>query len=194
MDELLEVANFFVEAIAPMQPSVRVSKQLTERNLRYYINQGLVDPPIGKDGLSAIYGYRHLLQLISLKRLQASYLPVKKIAELINGKSDDSLHCIAVDQLTELQKQTDNPALSFLNAISVPQNNENQIDQVDFSPLSASIREPSDKNKKPLKKQSLSWDRYKLADGIEIHIRNGQSPKNIKSKIKRAIDDFLNSL
>ncbi len=94
LDELLDAANSLMEAVAPVQPSDRVTETLSERTLRYYISQGLVDRPSGKEGASALYGYRHLLQLLALKRLQASYLPVKKIREIVPQSTNDALRAI----------------------------------------------------------------------------------------------------
>ena len=81
LDELVDIANSFVELVAPEQPSDRVAERLNERTLRYYITKGLVDRPIGKEGTAALYSYRHLLLILALKRLQAAYFPIKRIKE-----------------------------------------------------------------------------------------------------------------
>jgi len=82
LDELLDAANSLMEAVAPVQPSDRVTETLSERTLRYYISQGLVDRPSGKEGASALYGYRHLLQLLALQKASGVLSACEKIREI----------------------------------------------------------------------------------------------------------------
>ena len=200
INELLNVANNFIVHIAPEQPSERVSNILTERNVRYYINQGLVDRPTGKDGVSALYEYKHLLQLIALKKLQSAYIPVKKIAGILNGKNESELHQIIQGKAIETKNQIENPALSFLNTISKPQKNETENHRLSSSPAapisieSQTRRHQSSSNTASISKlKSCSWERYELDDGIEIHIRDDQDRQAIKTKIKNSINKFLKS-
>jgi len=200
LNELLGVANDFIAQIAPEQPSERVSNILTERNVRYYINQGLVDRPTGKDGVSALYEYKHLLQLIALKKLQSAYIPVKKIAGILNGKNESELHQIIQGKAIETKNQIENPALSFLNTISKPQKNETENHRLSSSPAapnsikSQTRRHQSSSNTASISKlKSCSWERYELDDGIEIHIRDDQDRQAIKTKIKNSINKFLKS-
>lgn len=196
MDELLDVANYYISLIVPNQPSERVSNKLTERNVRYYINQGLVDRPIGKQGLAALYAYKHLLQLIALKKLQSSYLPVKKISALIKEKTNAELFAIAVEQPVEKDKQSENTALSFLNSISSPPSASDREANHLHAPPMPSVEKTDLRNSSPNQFQSLgiSWDRYELDEGIELHIRSDQKKKSLKSKIKKALHAFLDSL
>lgn len=201
INDLLNVANNFITHIAPEQPSERVSNILTERNVRYYISQGLVDRPTGKDGVSALYEYRHLLQLIALKRLQLAYIPVKKIAEILSDKNESELHQIIADKGVETDTKIENPALSFLNSISKPQKIEKENNTRSSSPAKAISNEapqrisqspPIVPNRSKLK--SCSWERYELDDGIEIHIRDDQDRQAIKTKIKNSINELIKKL
>jgi len=201
INELLNVANNFIVHIAPEQPSERVSNILTERNVRYYINQGLVDRPTGKDGVSALYEYRHLLQLIALKKLQLAYIPVKRIAEILSGKNESELHQIISGQAIEADNQIENPALSFLNTISKSQKNKKKENR-SFLPSAEtmSLEAPDKKYQsststpKRSKLKSYSWERYELDEGIEIHIRDDQDKQAIKSKLKKRINEFMKNL
>lgn len=49
----------------------RVLDSLTERTIRYYTTLGLLDAPGGVRGRMSLYGRRHLVQLVAIKRLQA---------------------------------------------------------------------------------------------------------------------------
>ena len=61
---------------------------LTARTVRYYIQQGLVDRPMGaKRG--AYYEQRHLEQLLLIGRWTQAGLSLERIKELIDGAPDD---------------------------------------------------------------------------------------------------------
>lgn len=48
----------------------RVADAPDARGIRYYQTLGLLDRPLRYDGRRAIYGYRHLLQFLAIRRLQ----------------------------------------------------------------------------------------------------------------------------
>src|SRR5580700_2346545 len=52
-------------------PSGRVRDVPDLRTIRYYTTLGLLDRPAAMRGRTALYGARHLLQLVAIKRLQA---------------------------------------------------------------------------------------------------------------------------
>jgi DNA-binding transcriptional MerR regulator len=63
---------------------------VTPRNVRYYIQQGLVDRPNGA-GRGARYGRDHLLQLMVIGHWQAEGLSLERIRELLRHKGSKSL-------------------------------------------------------------------------------------------------------
>ncbi len=99
LDELVGIANELINLVVPRQPSDRVAEILNERSLRYYITEGLIDRPVGKEGTAALYGYRHLLQALIVKALQGAYLPIKRIREILAGKNDRELEAILACQV-----------------------------------------------------------------------------------------------
>src|SRR6185369_16108048 len=54
------------------QPTKRVSEIPDTRAIRYYTTLGIFARPAGMRGRTALYGPRHLLQLVAIKRLQAA--------------------------------------------------------------------------------------------------------------------------
>jgi len=102
LDEMLEIANHLISMVVPEQPSDRVAETLNERSLRYYISEGLIDRPLGKEGTAALYGYRHLVQALIVKALQGAYLPIKRIKEILAGKDDWELEGILPCQTLEI--------------------------------------------------------------------------------------------
>ena len=65
------------------------------RAIRYYTTLGLLDRPAAMRGRTALYGRRHLLQIVAIKRLQAEGLPLVAIQERLAGVSDAALRRIA---------------------------------------------------------------------------------------------------
>lgn len=63
----------------------QVGETLTERNIRFYRTTGLVDAPTAGGGRG--YDERHLLQLTAIRILQAQGLPLRRIRELLFGRS-----------------------------------------------------------------------------------------------------------
>src|SRR5262250_2766713 len=53
--------------VVPVSPVAR--SRPTERTIRFYVARGLVSAPEGR-GTAATYGYRHLLQVLSIKLQQ----------------------------------------------------------------------------------------------------------------------------
>lgn len=65
------------------------------RTIRYYTTLGLVDRPLEMRGRTALYGRRHLLQIVAIKRLQARGLALSAIQEELLGLSPRALERLA---------------------------------------------------------------------------------------------------
>jgi DNA-binding transcriptional MerR regulator len=65
------------------------------RTIRYYTTLGLLDRPGELRGRTALYGRRHLLQLVAIKRLQAQGLTLQQVQERLLGLTDGDLERIA---------------------------------------------------------------------------------------------------
>jgi DNA-binding transcriptional MerR regulator len=69
----------------------RVSSVPDARTIRYYQSAGLLDRPLRYDGRTARYGRRHLLQLLSVRALQARGLSLAQVQSQLAGATDDEL-------------------------------------------------------------------------------------------------------
>jgi DNA-binding transcriptional MerR regulator len=58
--------------------------ELPRRTVRYYIQQGLVDRPVGETR-AARYAARHLEQLLSIRKWQRAGVSLGRIRELLHG-------------------------------------------------------------------------------------------------------------
>ena len=65
------------------------------RSIRFYTSIGLLDRPSAMRGRTGLYGRRHLLQLVAIKRLQAKGQSLAELQQRLLGLSDSELAQIA---------------------------------------------------------------------------------------------------
>jgi DNA-binding transcriptional MerR regulator len=87
-------------------PSGRVNPVPDARVIRYYATIGLVDRPT-LHGRTALYGRRHLLQLVAVKRLQGEGRSLAEIQFRLSGLTD-----VALARIARLSPGVDGPELS----------------------------------------------------------------------------------
>ena len=91
MDELVDRVRQALAAEYPGAPNGRVRDVPDRRAIRWYTSTGLVDRPAGMRGRTALYGPRHLLQLVAVKRRQAQGHSLAAIQAELAGASDAEL-------------------------------------------------------------------------------------------------------
>lgn len=91
MDELVERVRLALAAEYPGAPNGRVRDVPDRRAIRWYTTTGLVDRPAGMRGRTALYGPRHLLQLVAVKRRQAQGHSLAAIQAELAGAADADL-------------------------------------------------------------------------------------------------------
>lgn len=103
LPELAGAVARFAAAMAGATPGAardeRVSVAPDERTLRYYQSLGVMDRPIRYDGRQAIYGYRHLLQALAVKALQAEGHSLAQVQRALAGATDDLLEAAVLDAI-----------------------------------------------------------------------------------------------
>ena len=95
LDELTERVDAALAVDYPGQSSGRVRDVPDRRAIRWYTTIGLVDRPVAHRGRTALYGPRHLLQLVAIKRLQARGLSLVAIQQELAGATDTQLARVA---------------------------------------------------------------------------------------------------
>jgi len=174
LDELLELA------------SDRLGEEITSRTVRLYATQGLIDRP-GREGRSAVYGQRHLLQLLLIRSLARRGLSLSAIAPHV-ASSDQELE----QQLQQLDENslsfsppstsTTNDALAYLQNLQSQSETDVRSDPTPSllpllgSPLNS--RSPSLRASRMASRSSASssrWHRFSLAPGVELHLSESAS-------------------
>jgi DNA-binding transcriptional MerR regulator len=84
-----EVATKIASLPAPKNGQVRAIPD--ERTIRYYGTIGLLDRPVATRGRTALYGRRHLAQVVAIKRLQALGRSLAEIQAAWPTLDDDTL-------------------------------------------------------------------------------------------------------
>jgi DNA-binding transcriptional MerR regulator len=108
LDELVRrVAAALAGPAYPGAPNGRIRDVPDRRAVRWYTTIGLVDPPAARQGRTALYGPRHLLQIVAVKRRQAEGRSLANIQAELAGATDKTLRLVATvpDQLIATQQE-----------------------------------------------------------------------------------------
>jgi DNA-binding transcriptional MerR regulator len=190
---VVELANAAAHILAESglaQERGTVSEVPDERTIRYYLTEGLVPSADEKQGTASVFGYRHLIQLLVVKKLQAEHLPIRKIRELVEGRSEREL-----EKLLGLEGNytVSNEALSYLerllttSAFSTHAPQTIKRSATVSVPLSAAQASPSAPQSSQVSKPGGSWSRIELEPGLELHVLDGyQPPREAKGLRKLA--------
>lgn len=88
--ETVDLAQRVLDENRIVPRSRRAASELSERNVRWYTTAGILDAP-GREGHSATYGRRHLLQLLYTRQAQARGEALEKVRLDITGLSTEEL-------------------------------------------------------------------------------------------------------
>lgn len=122
--ELVDVTGELLAGMRVEQRDGRATAFPDSRAVRYYISLGLVDRPLGYRGTSALYGERHVLQLLATKVLQSGGRSLPAIQQQLLGRDDRALAALLPPVVPIAQARTAGaPAVVSSDAtvlISVP--------------------------------------------------------------------------
>jgi DNA-binding transcriptional MerR regulator len=95
IDQLTERVADALAAGYEGQANGRVRDVPNIRTIRWYTTIGLLDRPAAMQGRTALYGRRHLAQIVAIKRLQAEGGSLAEVQERLIGADDATLLRIA---------------------------------------------------------------------------------------------------
>lgn len=151
--------------VAPTQTKYRVTEKPSERTIRFYTANKLVDKPMAREGAKARYGYRHLLQVMAIKYLQSQYLPLVKIRSLVENISNRDLELLIpeISPVTATHRGIARGDRLVVDNSFLPQTfpfNSMQSDQ-ETVPV-ATVGEDAAAHD--------TWRRVEIGPGIELHV------------------------
>jgi len=108
IEELSATINEWCEEHGIAPASGQAGELVSERTIRYYRTLGLLDAPDAGG-----YSEKHLLQLCAVRLLQGQGVPLRRIRELLYGRSLAELREIRRRGLAEAQRSTPGHRIAF---------------------------------------------------------------------------------
>jgi len=98
LEELVAWINQIVERFRPDSPvgGGRASAEFTPRTFRHYQTMGCIDPP-KRAGKSVVYGFKHYLQGLVIRKLLWEKMSSDQITSLMAGKDTAELKRLLLD-------------------------------------------------------------------------------------------------
>jgi len=158
----VRIINDLLPQYLPIQKThSRVREDVSPRLVRHYTSLGAIDEPL-KAGRHAAYTYRHLLQLLVVRRLMAQGYGIGAIDTLTISQSNAELEAL-LQGGAQLKVAPANPALGFLQQIQ--QREKREV----TPPPKARVRSSS---------ATERWLRLPILPGLELHVREDFSFPN----------------
>ncbi len=184
---LLEFARAGEQILAEIgleQARGTVTSVPDERTIRYYMAEGLIQTPGEKQGTASLFSYLNLLQLLTVKKLQAEHLPIRKIRELVAGKSEQELEMLLGVGSVAAKKSRETDAKRYLESLLAPESAPFPMETAAAPPPPAP----------QMLDQSASWQRVEIEPGLELHIRSDYSPPATSGKTKSLLEKAIHRL
>jgi DNA-binding transcriptional MerR regulator len=96
---LVAAAGEILAATGSAVGDERVSSAPDARTIRYYQSLGVLDRPLRHEGREVVYGYRHLLQAVATKLLQAQGYTLAQVQRALLGSTTETLERAVADAL-----------------------------------------------------------------------------------------------
>ncbi len=124
LDGLVEAAGRSLRQSGLQPDDGRVADGVDARGVRYYQTIGVIDRPVRYDGRRAVYGYRHLVQLLAVKKLQQEGHPLPLIQRALAGRStevlEQALGVVAGEQSRSIRPMADATRASGRSGLGEP--------------------------------------------------------------------------
>jgi DNA-binding transcriptional MerR regulator len=110
--ELADASAAALDALGVAARNGQVRDRPDVRTIRYYGTLGLIDPPAEMTGRTALYGVRHLLQVLAVKAVQARGDSLADAQRTLVGASDEELRSAIGPGLPAALAALPSPALA----------------------------------------------------------------------------------
>ena len=165
MPQFIAILREQLPQVAPTQTKYRVTEMPSERTIRFYTANKLVDKPVAREGAHARYGYRHLLQVMAIKYLQSQYLPLVKIRSLVENISNRDLELLIpeIAPVTAAHRGIARADRTVVENSFLPQSFAFNARQPKHE--SATVDRTGDEGT-----TADTWRRVEIGPGIELHV------------------------
>lgn len=195
LPEFAQTGGKILEEMALDQARGTVTSVPDERTIRYYMSEGLIQTPEEKQGTASVFEYRQLLQLVTVKKLQAEHLPIRKIRELVAGKSEQELETLLGVAGTSTRKTRETEAKQYLESLLTPATPTASPAQITIPPVMLgsspplTVPTPSQQTH-----DSHSWQRIEIEPGLELHVRSDYSPPPTTVQTRSLLEKVIHRL
>lgn len=180
LPEFARVGGQIVAELQLEQERGTVTSVPDERTIRYYLAEGLIQTPEERQGTASVFNYLNLLQLLTVKKLQAEHLPIRKIRELVAGKSEQELETL-LGVRGPSGKKTE--AKRYLESLLAPAPSGPPMMQAAAAPPPPQQLDAS-----------ASWQRVEIEPGLELHVRSDYSPPATAGKTRSLLERAIHRL
>ena len=178
LPEFARVSGQLVADLQLEQQRGTVTSVPDERTIRYYLAEGLIQTPEERQGTASVFNYLNLLQLLTVKKLQAEHLPIRKIRELVAGKSEQELETL-LGVRGPSGKNTE--AKRYLESLLAP--------APSAPPTETAAAPPQQLDASP-----HSWQRVEIEPGLELHVRSDYAPPATTGKTRSLLERAIHRL
>ncbi len=182
IDTFVQVTNGLLPQYLAGKPvNERSESDVNPRLVRFYTTKGVLDKP-EKEGREARYLYRHLLQLLLIRRLLSEGYSISSMQPIMGNKSNAELEGLLQGGV-QIKAETRNPALAFLSKVKARQENKVSFPKTaaqDLQTFQASEYVQSEELSQ-LEGQTdrvtvSHWRRVEIVPGLELNIREDFMP------------------
>ncbi|GDX81690.1 hypothetical protein LBMAG42_35010 [Deltaproteobacteria bacterium] len=156
---------------------------VTARTVRYYIQQGLLPPPVG-GGATASYTDAHLRQLKAIKAFQLQHLPLSEIRSRLGQEPPAepgpaaAAPSSALDYLDRVLGHKPSGGMPLAASIAPNAGSPLLVRSPPAPPYGASP---------PTSGGRSTWDRHQLVADVELHVRR-PLPRDVQRKLDKLLD------
>jgi DNA-binding transcriptional MerR regulator len=195
LPELARVGEQILIEMGLEQARGTVTSVPDERTIRYYLAEGLIQTPVEKQGTASVFTYLHLLQLLTVKKLQAEHLPIRKIRELVSGKSESELETLLGLPTQAGRKSRESEAKRYLESLLAPAAPRAPLRETGPAPAPGiPLMEMKAAATPEQNEQIVSWKRMEIEPGLELHVRSDYSPPATTARTKGLLERAIRRL
>lgn len=185
----LEEFSDLVNQLLPQYLPEKEPNEINPRLIRYYTTQGMLDEP-KRSGKYAIYTYRHLLQILLIRRLLSEGISISAMNRFATEKSNTELENLLTGgvqlNFTTAQPTQEKDPLAYLQRLKRNHLFYNSISQNPVQNIES-------------QKTDSTWIHIEIFPGLEIHIRSDfKYPKtpseqqSMMQKIQETLKNYFN--